>query len=177
MTPRCRILVNYAEWTALSAVKRGPIRDGKTVHQLLDEVAFAKVLSDETKIRSPMTGRAPPTGGQVGAADDRRHGHVGGRRDLNHVELLPVSLGQRRRMALQAHRGYEVLVDGDRSGVGIRAAEERQGFDQSRGEYESNYQYPRTNKKPAPLEARQDRYATTTVAMSAARCRLIGYPS
>ena len=51
MTPRCRILVKYAEWTALSAVKRGPIRDGKTVHQLLDEVAFAKVLSDETKIR------------------------------------------------------------------------------------------------------------------------------
>ena len=45
-------------------------------------------------------------------------------------------------MALQAHRGYEVLVDGDRSGVGIRAAEERQGFDQSRGEYESNLSVP-----------------------------------
>ena len=85
----------------------------------------------------------------------------------------------RRRRDDESWRG-ELLIAArsqDRSGVGIRAAEERQGFDQSRGEYESNYQYPRTNKKPAPLEARQDRYATTTVAMSAARCRLIGYPS
>ena len=43
--PRCRILVEYAKWTALSAVRAGaPIRDRETVYRLLDGVAFSKVL-------------------------------------------------------------------------------------------------------------------------------------
>ena len=44
--PRCQILVEYAKWTALSAVKAGaPIKDKKTVYRLLDGVAFGEVLS------------------------------------------------------------------------------------------------------------------------------------
>ena len=44
--PRCQILVEYAKWTALSAVRTGaPIRDKKTVYCLLDGVAFGEVLS------------------------------------------------------------------------------------------------------------------------------------
>ena len=45
--PRCQILVEYAKWTALSAVRvpNSPIKDKKTVYRLLDGVAFAEVLS------------------------------------------------------------------------------------------------------------------------------------
>ena len=51
MNPRCQILVEYAKWTALSAVKAGcPIKSRKTVYQLLNDVAFAEVLSGEAKI-------------------------------------------------------------------------------------------------------------------------------
>ena len=43
---RCQILVEYAKWTALSAVRTGaPIRDRETVYRLLDGVAFAEVFS------------------------------------------------------------------------------------------------------------------------------------
>ena len=43
---RCRILVEYGKWTALSAVKSGgPIKAQKPVYQLLDGVAFSKVLN------------------------------------------------------------------------------------------------------------------------------------
>ena len=46
--PRCQILVEYAKWTALSAVRTGaPIRDRETVYRLLDGVTFAEVLSGE----------------------------------------------------------------------------------------------------------------------------------
>ena len=51
MNIRCQILVEYAKWTALSAVKSGcPIKDKKTVYQLLNKVEFAKVLSGEAEI-------------------------------------------------------------------------------------------------------------------------------
>ena len=45
--PRCWILVEYAKWTALSAVRvpKSPIKDEKTVYRLLDGVALAEVLS------------------------------------------------------------------------------------------------------------------------------------
>lgn len=39
------ILVEYAKWTALSAIRQGPIRAGESVYQLLDGVAFSKVLN------------------------------------------------------------------------------------------------------------------------------------
>ena len=39
LDPRCRILVEYAKWTALSAVRQGPIRAREPVYQLLDGVA------------------------------------------------------------------------------------------------------------------------------------------
>lgn len=42
---RCQILVEYAKWTALSAVKQGPIRAKEPVYRLLDEVAFSKMLN------------------------------------------------------------------------------------------------------------------------------------
>ncbi len=46
LEPRCQILVEYAKWTALSAVKsRGPIKAHKPVYQLLGGVAFSKVLN------------------------------------------------------------------------------------------------------------------------------------
>ena len=45
LDPRCRILVEYAKWTALSAVKQGPIRAQEPVYQLLGGVAFSKVLN------------------------------------------------------------------------------------------------------------------------------------
>ena len=49
--PRCWILVEYAKWTALSALRTGaPIRDRETVYRLLDGVTFAEVLSGEPKI-------------------------------------------------------------------------------------------------------------------------------
>ena len=49
--PRCRILVEYAKWTALSALRTGaPIRDKRTVYRLLDGVTFAGVLSGEPEI-------------------------------------------------------------------------------------------------------------------------------
>ena len=49
--PRCQILVEYAKWTALSAVRTGaPIRDRETVYRLLDGVTFAEVLSGEPEI-------------------------------------------------------------------------------------------------------------------------------
>ena len=45
MNPRCRILVEYAKWTALSAVRSGcPIKAKKPVYRLLDGVAFSEVL-------------------------------------------------------------------------------------------------------------------------------------
>ena len=62
-SPHLKIICDYAKWTALSAarVPKAPIKDRKTVYQLLegadqadgrhvDGVAFAKVLSGETKI-------------------------------------------------------------------------------------------------------------------------------
>ena len=46
--PRCQILVEYAKWTALSAVRAGcPIRAREPVYRLLDGVAFAEVLCGE----------------------------------------------------------------------------------------------------------------------------------
>ena len=45
LEPRCQILVEYAKWTALSAVRLGPIRAREPVYQLLDGVAFSKVLN------------------------------------------------------------------------------------------------------------------------------------
>ena len=47
LNPRCQILVEYAKWTALSAVRvpNSPIKDKKSVYRLLDGVAFAEVLS------------------------------------------------------------------------------------------------------------------------------------
>ena len=51
MNPRCQILVEYAKWTALSAVRSGcPIKGKKTVNQLLNKVGFAEVLSGKAKI-------------------------------------------------------------------------------------------------------------------------------
>ena len=46
VNPRCQILVEYAKWTALSAVKAGcSIKAKEPVYQLLDGVAFAEVLN------------------------------------------------------------------------------------------------------------------------------------
>ena len=46
LDPRCQILIEYAKWTALSAVKRGsPIKAKEPVYQLLDRVAFSLVLN------------------------------------------------------------------------------------------------------------------------------------
>ena len=45
LDPRCRTLVEYAKWTALSAVRQGPIRAREPVYQLLDGVAFPQVLN------------------------------------------------------------------------------------------------------------------------------------
>ena len=42
--PRCQVLVEYAKWTAFSAVRLGPIRKKEPVYRLLDGVAFSKVL-------------------------------------------------------------------------------------------------------------------------------------
>ena len=62
-SPHLKIICDYAKWTALSAarVPKAPIKDRKTVYQLLagadqadgrhvDGVAFAKILSGKTKI-------------------------------------------------------------------------------------------------------------------------------
>ena len=45
LEPRCQILVEYAKWTAFSAVRRGPIRAQESVYQLLGGVAFSRVLN------------------------------------------------------------------------------------------------------------------------------------
>lgn len=46
MKPRYQILIEYAKWTALSAVKSGcPIKAQEPVYQLLDGVAFPAVLN------------------------------------------------------------------------------------------------------------------------------------
>lgn len=45
MCPRCQILVEYAKWTTRAAVNRGQIKKTEAVYELLDEVAFADVLS------------------------------------------------------------------------------------------------------------------------------------
>ena len=53
LEPRCQILVEYAKWTALSAVKAGsPIKALKPVYRLLAGVAFSRVLN-------PSLGRIP----------------------------------------------------------------------------------------------------------------------
>ena len=45
LEPRCQILVEYAKWTALSAVRSGsPIKAREPVYRLLDGVTFPKVL-------------------------------------------------------------------------------------------------------------------------------------
>ena len=45
LEPRCQILVEYAKWTALSAVRAGGLIKAKEpVYQLLDGVAFSKVF-------------------------------------------------------------------------------------------------------------------------------------
>ena len=45
LEPRCQILVEYAKWTALSAVKSGGLIKAKEpVYQLVDGVAFSKVF-------------------------------------------------------------------------------------------------------------------------------------
>ena len=50
--PRCQILVEYAKWTAFSAVRvpKSPIKDKKTIYQLLNGVAFAEVLSSGEEV-------------------------------------------------------------------------------------------------------------------------------
>ena len=45
LEPRCQILVEYAKWTAFSAVRRGPIRAPERVYELLGGVAFSRVLN------------------------------------------------------------------------------------------------------------------------------------
>ena len=45
LEPRCQILSEYAKWTALSAVRRGPIRAQEPVYELLDGIAFTAVLN------------------------------------------------------------------------------------------------------------------------------------
>ncbi len=45
LEPRCQILVEYAKWATLSAVRRGPIRAQVRVYELLDGVAFSRVLN------------------------------------------------------------------------------------------------------------------------------------
>ena len=47
LEPRCQILVEYAKWTALSAVRvpKSPIKDQKRVYELLGGVAFSRVLN------------------------------------------------------------------------------------------------------------------------------------
>ena len=45
LEPRCQILVEYAKWTAFSAVRLGPIRASESVDELLGGVAFSKVLN------------------------------------------------------------------------------------------------------------------------------------
>ena len=52
LAPRCRILVEYAKWTARAAVgaPAAPISAGKDVYPLLDGVAFDEVLSGDAKI-------------------------------------------------------------------------------------------------------------------------------
>ena len=47
LEPRCQILVEYAKWTALSAVRvpRSPIKAREPVYQLLGGVAFSRVLN------------------------------------------------------------------------------------------------------------------------------------
>ena len=48
MKLRCQILVEYAKWTALSAVRAGsPIKAREPVYRLLDGVAFEEVLNAE----------------------------------------------------------------------------------------------------------------------------------
>ena len=45
MKPRCQILIEYAKWTALSAVRmQCPVKAKEPVYQLLDRVAFSLVL-------------------------------------------------------------------------------------------------------------------------------------
>ena len=45
LEPRCQILVEYAKWTAFSAVRLGPIRASESVDELLGGVAFSRVLN------------------------------------------------------------------------------------------------------------------------------------
>ena len=53
MRLRCQILVEYAKWTALSAVRSGaPIKAREPVYRLLDGVAFEEVLDAE---RGPVS--------------------------------------------------------------------------------------------------------------------------
>ena len=55
LDPHCQILIEYAKWTALSAVKMGcPIRAKERVCQLLDRVAFSVVLDP---LRGPISCR------------------------------------------------------------------------------------------------------------------------
>jgi hypothetical protein len=45
LTPvREQILRTYAEWTVLSALKRGPIRDNRDIYPLIKKINFAEVL-------------------------------------------------------------------------------------------------------------------------------------
>ena len=41
---RAKIILDFAKWTALSALRRAPIKSREHVYQLLDEIAFAQVL-------------------------------------------------------------------------------------------------------------------------------------
>ena len=69
--PRCQILVEYAKWTALSAVRTGaPIRDRKTVYRLLDGVAFAEVLSGAVSAERFDRWHQSETEALCSAADD-----------------------------------------------------------------------------------------------------------
>ena len=48
---RCQILIEFAKWTALSAVgSGGPIKATKPIHQLLDGVAFLEVLDPSLEL-------------------------------------------------------------------------------------------------------------------------------
>ncbi len=50
---RRKIILDYAKWTALSALRSGaPVKKRKSVYPLLDAVAFDVVLTSETPITS-----------------------------------------------------------------------------------------------------------------------------
>ena len=50
---RCQILIEYAKWTALSAVRSGgPIKATEPIYQLLDGVAFPEVLDPSLELIS-----------------------------------------------------------------------------------------------------------------------------